>query len=228
MVLLAICHAKYCFTYADFGQYGSANDSSVFRSSGLYKAFEENKFNVSVPTEAGGFEDPLPYFLLGNEMFPLKTWLMRPFPGSLDDSQKIFNYQLSTKMHLVFWSQDGGFLNDQYVLPVKLSTQSLGLVFVVTAIYKQHNHRLIQSESYHFLKRIFTKRILPFFNPALFATSFQQFPVTSFWWYSRVHSSYRQGNSRTQSLKKMSCSETLILVKKRKQLCFTKNSSVFV
>ena len=93
--------------------------------------------------EAGGFEDPLPYFLLENEIFPLKTWLMRPFPGCLDDSQKIFNYQLSTKMHLVFWSQDGGFLNEQYVLPVKLSTQSLGLKFVVTAIYKQHNHRLI-------------------------------------------------------------------------------------
>ena len=97
VVLLAICDAKYCFTYVDFGQYGSKNDSSVLRSSGLYKAFEENKFNVSALTE--GLEDPLPCFLLGDEIFPYKTWLMRPFPGSLDDSQKIFNYRFSRGRH---------------------------------------------------------------------------------------------------------------------------------
>ena len=93
--MLAICDAKYCFTYVDFSQYWSKNDSSVLRSSGLYKAFEENKFNVPAPTEAEGFEDPLPYFFLGDEIFPLKTWLMKPFQWSLDDSQKIFNYWLS-------------------------------------------------------------------------------------------------------------------------------------
>ena len=60
VVMLAICDAKYCFTNVDFGQYGSKNDSSVLRSSGLYKAFEENKFNVPAPTEGEGFEDPLP------------------------------------------------------------------------------------------------------------------------------------------------------------------------
>ena len=47
VVLLAICNAKYCFTYVDFGQYGNTNDSSVLRSSDLYKVIEENKFNVS-------------------------------------------------------------------------------------------------------------------------------------------------------------------------------------
>ena len=54
----------------DFGQYGSTNDSSILRSSGLYKALAENKFNVPATTEAEGFEDPLPYFLLGDEIFP--------------------------------------------------------------------------------------------------------------------------------------------------------------
>ena len=65
------------------------------RSSGLYKEFERDKFNVLATTEAEGSEDPLPYFFLGDKIFPLKTSLMRPFPGLLDDSQKIFNYQLS-------------------------------------------------------------------------------------------------------------------------------------
>ena len=95
VVLLAICDAKYRFTYIDFGHDGSTNNSSVLKSSGLYKLFEENQFNVPAPTEAEGFEDPLPYFLLGHEISPLKTWLMRPFPESLDQSKKIFSYRLS-------------------------------------------------------------------------------------------------------------------------------------
>ena len=33
VVLIAICDAKYCFTYVDFGQYGSTNNSSVLRTS---------------------------------------------------------------------------------------------------------------------------------------------------------------------------------------------------
>ena len=32
---------------------------------------------------------------LGDEIFPLRTWLMKPFPGWLDDPQKMFNYRLS-------------------------------------------------------------------------------------------------------------------------------------
>ena len=69
VVLLVICEEKYCFTNVDFGQYGSTDDSSVLRSFDLYKTFEENKFNVPAPTEAEGFEDPLPYFLLEEEIF---------------------------------------------------------------------------------------------------------------------------------------------------------------
>ena len=29
LVLLAICDAKYCFTFVDIGQYGSGNDSGI-------------------------------------------------------------------------------------------------------------------------------------------------------------------------------------------------------
>ena len=44
---------------------------------------------------AGFSRNPLNYFLVGDEIFPLKAWLLRPYPGNLTDSQKVFNYQLS-------------------------------------------------------------------------------------------------------------------------------------
>ena len=88
VVLLAICNAKYCFTYVDFGQHGSTNNSSVLRSSDLYKVFEENKFNVPAPTEADEFEDPLPYFLLGDRTSGMAVVL--------------YQKNRSTKKHIVF------------------------------------------------------------------------------------------------------------------------------
>ena len=39
--------------------------------------------------------NPLNYFLVGGEIFPLKIWLLRPYPGNLTDSQKLFLYRLS-------------------------------------------------------------------------------------------------------------------------------------
>ena len=44
---------------------------------------------------AGFFNNPLNYFLFGNEIFALKSWLLRPYPGNLTDSQKVLNYWLS-------------------------------------------------------------------------------------------------------------------------------------
>ena len=41
------------------------------------------------------FSNPLNYFLFGNEIFALKSWLLRPYPGNLTDSQKVLNYWLS-------------------------------------------------------------------------------------------------------------------------------------
>ena len=148
MVLLPICDAKYCFTYIDFGQHENTSDSSVLKSSDLYKAFKEYKFNVVAPIEAEGFKDPLPHFLLGYDIFTLKTWLMRPFPGSLDDSQKIFNYRLSRARRTI--ENTFGILVARWQIfkrPIRASIETvqsiIGLMFVFTTIYKQRNHRLI-------------------------------------------------------------------------------------
>ena len=55
---------------------------------------ETNRLQIPDATALCGCTyDPLPYFLVGDEIFPLKTYLMRPYPGSrLTETEAIYNY----------------------------------------------------------------------------------------------------------------------------------------
>jgi len=102
IVLLAICDAKYCFTLVDIGQYGSNNDSGVLAKSEIGKRFEENKMNLPAPRKVNSCSyDPLPYYLVGDEIFPLKDWMMRPYPGKLTEEQSVFNYRHSRARRVI-------------------------------------------------------------------------------------------------------------------------------
>ena len=97
MVLLAICDADYCFTLFDFGSYGSNNDCGILANSQLGKALESNGLHIpkDEPLEGCAFS-PLPYYLLGDDIFPLKKWLIKPYPGrNLTDEEKVYNYRVS-------------------------------------------------------------------------------------------------------------------------------------
>ena len=44
----------------------------------------------------------MPYFIVADDAFALRTWLMTPFSGrNLNDQQRIFNYRLSRAMQVV-------------------------------------------------------------------------------------------------------------------------------
>ena len=44
----------------------------------------------------------MPYFLVGDDAFGLKTWLMKPLPlKNMTDSQRVFNYRLSRARRVV-------------------------------------------------------------------------------------------------------------------------------
>lgn len=92
LVLLAVCDANYCFTMFDLGQYGSNNESGVLLNSNIGKSIEENYLNISEPESLEGCScNPLLYFLVGDEIFLLKEWSRRPFPGKLTEKERIFN-----------------------------------------------------------------------------------------------------------------------------------------
>ena len=82
IVLLTVCDADYCFTMYDFGSYGSNHNGSVLANSTLGKRLQQKQLNLSPEEPLNGYKfSPLPYFLLGDDIFLLKSWLMKPYPG---------------------------------------------------------------------------------------------------------------------------------------------------
>ena len=60
------------------------------------KLFENNQMGIPESSHKEGcLLDPLPYFLLGDKIFALKAWPMKPYQGTLTHDQRNFNYRLS-------------------------------------------------------------------------------------------------------------------------------------
>lgn len=102
IVMLAICDANYCFTFLDIGNYGRHSDGGIFSSSVFGKALEEDRLGIPEPDCICGQTKKTPYFLVGDAAFPLKTYMLRPFPGKyLPDSKRVFNYRLSRARRVI-------------------------------------------------------------------------------------------------------------------------------
>ena len=102
-VLLAICDARYSFTLLDVGHYGRNNDAGVLANSRFgKKKIEAGEMNTPPPRHPEGCSfDPLPYYIVRDELFPLKTWLIRPYPGQLSEEERILHYRLSRAKRVI-------------------------------------------------------------------------------------------------------------------------------
>lgn len=95
IVLMAVCDANCCFTLFDLWQYGSNNDSCILVNSAMGEIFDMNLLHM--PPDCKLNEDQehsLPYYLLGDEIFPLNKWLMRPGKNTSEEG-RIYNYMHS-------------------------------------------------------------------------------------------------------------------------------------
>ncbi|XP_036146638.1 putative nuclease HARBI1 isoform X1 [Monomorium pharaonis] len=103
IVLLAICDANYMFLFVDIGAYGRRSDGGIFKESEMGKRFENN--DMQLPPLASICEngDSLPYCIVGDEAFPLKPYLLRPYPGkySVEHDKRIFNYRLGRARRVI-------------------------------------------------------------------------------------------------------------------------------
>lgn len=104
IVLLALVDADYKFTAIDVGSYGRNSDGGIFSKSTIGKMLENKTLNVpeDVPLVTNGI--PQPYVILGDEAFPLKRYLLRPYSRchlGENEPNKIFNYRLSRGRRVV-------------------------------------------------------------------------------------------------------------------------------
>ena len=84
LVLMPVCDGNYCFTLIDIGEYGSNNDSEVLCRSEMGKRLSAVEMHLPESESLPGCPfDSLSFYLLGDEIFSLKTWLMRPYPGKV-------------------------------------------------------------------------------------------------------------------------------------------------
>lgn len=91
-----MCDAKYCFTLGNVGSYGRENDATILSESAFGKLFDSGPSGLCLPSPRLVCNSRLPYVLIGDEIFPLKPWLMKPYPGrNLDEPHRVYNYRLS-------------------------------------------------------------------------------------------------------------------------------------
>ena len=80
IVLLGVVDYNYKLINISVGANGATCDAQVFFYSNLYQALARNEMSLppreSIPSE----EMPILYFLLGDDGFSLREWLMKPFP----------------------------------------------------------------------------------------------------------------------------------------------------
>lgn len=98
IVLLVLVDANLCFRVTDVGAYGRGSDGGVLRESVFGRRLAAGTLELFPDAVIPNAEclGPLPFTFVGDEAFPLRRNLMRPYPGrALTQNRRLFNYRLS-------------------------------------------------------------------------------------------------------------------------------------
>ena len=93
IILLGFVDAEYKFLWVDVGANGSSSDCAVFSNSDLKAALDADDLGLPTADELPGNDVPVPYFMVGDDAFSLKTYMMKPFSTRNPcHAERIFNY----------------------------------------------------------------------------------------------------------------------------------------
>lgn len=103
IILLAVVTSDYKFMWIDVSGKGSTSDAHIYNASSLKEALEKNDLvGFPQPDPLPGDTEDLPYFLVGDDAFALRTFMMKPFGNrDMTRKQRIFNYRLSRARRVV-------------------------------------------------------------------------------------------------------------------------------
>ena len=104
VVLFAVVDSDYKFRYIDVGAQGSESDGGIYAQTRLAQMLQTNSANLPPPEPIQGEPtgQDVDYFLVGDDAFTLRSYLMKPYPGrALTHVERIFNYRLSRARRVV-------------------------------------------------------------------------------------------------------------------------------
>ena len=102
IVMLALVDGQYKFRWVDAGTEGSCSDAQIFNAGQLKRRIDDGRirFPDPAPIIQGGRD--VPYFILADDAFALKTWLMKPYSRRmLTREERIANYRISRGRRVV-------------------------------------------------------------------------------------------------------------------------------
>ncbi|XP_054648873.1 putative nuclease HARBI1 [Dunckerocampus dactyliophorus] len=97
VILFAMVDADYKFTYIDISDNGSSSDAQIYNESDLHRGLDQNRIHgFPQPDPLPNDSQDVPYFIIGDDAFSLRTYLMKPYSTrNLTKEERIFNYRLS-------------------------------------------------------------------------------------------------------------------------------------
>lgn len=147
---MALVDADYKFTYVDVGCNGRISDGGVFGNCSLSSALENNTLKLPKPRPLKGRNQVTPFVIVADDAFPLKPYLMKPYPFKQVDMQIatcVFNYRLSRARRIV--ENAFGLISQRFRVlrrPIELIDPAK-VILVVKAICVLHNYLLIRKDS---------------------------------------------------------------------------------
>jgi len=147
IVLMAVVDANYKFVMIDVGAYGMDSDGSVMSNSTFYQRIDNGSLKLPEETKLSNSNVLAPFVFIGDEAFPLRNYLMRPFPRkqTQDNAKSYYNYRLSRARMTVECAF--GILSSKFRIILKsIETKVENADHIVKAICILHNTTIIDLE----------------------------------------------------------------------------------